>query len=164
MPFPFNSHWNKDVLKYADMSVADRIEQIRDDLTEEERHVIEALVLVCSGGTRDNSAFLDFLRWWAAGNYDLETFMDTIIVFKLKSGQSMFAKRFFDEAHATGMLSYAFSTRVESIQSSADSVHISTSNGEKYTAQRVIGQYHSTFSTRLNLTPLWTQPKRKQQA
>lgn len=138
MPFPFDAYWNKDILKYADMSVADRIEQIKDDLTEDERHVIEALVLVCSGGTRDNSAFLDFLRWWAAGNYDLETLMDTIIVFKLKSGQSLFAKRFFDEARTTGRLSYAFSTRVESIHSSVDDVYISTSDGDRYIAKRVI--------------------------
>lgn len=57
MPFPFNGYWNPDVLKFADMSLADRIEQIKDQLSEDERHTIEGLALVCSGGTRDNASF-----------------------------------------------------------------------------------------------------------
>ena len=63
MPFPFNTYWNKDVLQYAQFSVADRIRQIEGQLSEDERHAIEAIVLVCSGGTCENSSFLDFLRW-----------------------------------------------------------------------------------------------------
>lgn len=138
MPFPNHGYWNKDVLKYANMSIADRMEQIKDDLSEDERHVIEALVLVCSGGTRDNSAFLDFLRWWAAGNYDMETLMDTIIVFKLKSGQSAFATRFFEEASSTGNLSYSFNTTVSSIDSSQEHVQVQASDGRQFRTKRVI--------------------------
>lgn len=159
MPFPFNAYWNKDVLKYADMSIADRIEQIKHDLTEEERNVIEALVLVCSGGTRDNSSFLDFLRWWAAGNYDLETLMDTIIVFKIKSGQSAFATRFFEEASATGNLSYSFNTVVSSVDSSDSVVKVTTKDGQQFSAKRVICTVPLNVLNKVKFNPPLDQAK-----
>ncbi|KAL6247122.1 hypothetical protein RBB50_005465 [Rhinocladiella similis] len=138
MPFPFDAYWNKDVLKYANLSVADRISQIRHGLSEDERHAIESFVLLCSGGTSENSAFLDFLRWWAAGNYDYRTLLDTIIVFKLKCGQSEFALRFFQEALATRNLSYSFKTAVSQVDSTTNTVRVTTRDGQEFRAKRVI--------------------------
>lgn len=138
MPFPFDAHWNKDVLQYADMSVADRIEQLKTELSDDERNAVEALVLVCSGGTRDNSSFLDFLRWWAAGGHNFSTLWDTLIVFKLKCGQSGFAIRFFNEALATGNLSYSFSTTVSRVDSSQNIVRVRSSDGQEFHAKRLI--------------------------
>lgn len=138
MPFPFNAHWNKDVLQYSNLSVADRITQISHDLSSDEQHAIEAFVLLCSGGTRDNSAFLDFLRWWAAGNYNYKTLLDTIIIFKLKCGQSGFARKFFDEAVATGNLSYSFNTAVSQIDSSKTAIQVQTADGQQFQAKRLI--------------------------
>jgi hypothetical protein len=94
MPFPHNAYHNKDVLKYANLSVADRISQIKDDLTPDEQTAIESFVLLCSGGTRTNSAFLDFLRWWAAAGYNYATLYEIIIIYKFKCGQSGFSLRF----------------------------------------------------------------------
>ena len=138
MPFPFNASWNKDVSKYANLSVADRIAQIRHTISSDERHAIEAFVLLCSGGTAQNSAFLDFLRWWAAGNYDYKTLLETIIIYKLKCGQSNFAIKFFQEALATGHLSYSFNTAVKRIDSTGDVVQVATKDGRSFSGKRVI--------------------------
>ncbi|KAK6379392.1 hypothetical protein LTS17_006310 [Exophiala oligosperma] len=138
MPFPFNAHWNKDVLKWADLSVADRIAQIQHDLTEDERNAIETFVLLCSCGTRDDSSFLDFLRWWAAGDYNYASVLETTIGFKLKCGQSGFAIRFFEEALESGNLSYSLDTAVSSIDSSRSIVQVRCRDGRAFLAKRVI--------------------------
>ena len=138
MPFPFDSHWNKNVLQFAGMSVADRIDQIKHELSEDERHAIETVALVCSGGTRDNSSFLDFLRWWAAGNHNYETFVECVIVFKLRRGQSAFATKFFNEALDTGNLSYSFNTKVRSVDSVGNRAHVETANGARFVARRLV--------------------------
>ncbi|RMD42677.1 hypothetical protein DV735_g2421, partial [Chaetothyriales sp. CBS 134920] len=154
MPLPYKGQWSKEVLEYANMSVADRIEQIRHNLSEDERHAIEAIVLVCSGGTRDNSSFLDFLRWWAAAGFNYEIFMETVIVFKLKCGQSGFATKFFHEALATGRLSYSFNTVVSEIESKNDNlVQVKTSDGRQFSARRVISTVPLNVLTKVRFTP-----------
>lgn len=153
MPFPFNGHWNKDILKFANMSVADRIEQISPQLSEDERHAIEAVVLVCSGGTRDNSAFLDFLRWWAASNHDYETFMNSVMVFKLKHGQSSFALKFMHESMQTGNLSYSFNTVVSHVDSAGDSVEVRINDGRSFFARRVVCTIPLNVLTKVTFNP-----------
>lgn len=138
MPFPYNQSWNKDVLKYAHLSVADRLAQIEHNLSSDERHAILGFILLSSGGTAENSAFLDFLRWWAAANYDYKTLLDTIIIFKLKCGQTGFASRFFDEALQTGKLSYTFDTAVAQVDSTGPVVQVRTKSGQVYRTKRIV--------------------------
>jgi hypothetical protein len=161
MPFPFNAYWNKDVFKYATLSVAERIAQISHDLSSDERHAVEAFVLLCSGGTTENSAFLDFLRWWAAANYDYKTLLDTIIVFKLKCGQSGFAKRFFEEALTSGNLSYSFNTPVALIDSSKGVVEVRTKDGQILSAKKVICTAPLNVLEKIEFNPPLDQAKRE---
>lgn len=156
MPFPNDQYWNKDILKYADMSIADRIEQIKHDLSEDERHAIEGVALVTSGGTRHNAAFLDFLRWWAASNHDFETFMDCLMVFKLRDGQSDFASRFFREALDTGNLFYSFNTTVQSVESLADAtvkVQVTGALSSSFAAKRMICTIPLNVLDKVQFTP-----------
>jgi hypothetical protein len=161
MPFPFNAHWNKDILQYSNLSVADRIAQISHDLSSDEQHAIEAFVLLCSGGTRDNSAFLDFLRWWAAGNYNYKTLLDTIIVFKLKCGQSGFAIKFFNEAVATGHFSYSFNTTVSRVDFSKGFVQVQTADGQKFQAKRLICTVPLNVLNKVEFNPPLDQAKQE---
>jgi len=161
MPFPFNAYWNKDVLQYSDLSVADRIAQISHELSSDEQHAIEAFVLLCSGGTRDNSAFLDFLRWWAAGNYNYKTLLDTIIIFKLKCGQSGFAIKFFEEAFATGNLSYSFNKTVSQVDFSKGIVQVQTADGKKFQAKRLICTVPLNVLSKVQFTPALDQAKQE---
>lgn len=138
MPFPYNAYHNKDVLEYAHLSVADRVAQVKDDLTPDEQAAIEAFILLCSGGTTENSSFLDFLRWWAAADYNYLTLLQTVIVFKLKCGQSGFALRFFQEALESGDLSYAFNSPVSHVDTTHKIAQVTTRDGLRYSAKRVI--------------------------
>jgi hypothetical protein len=161
MPFPFDAYRNKDVLQYANLSVADRIAQIRHTLSSDERHAIEAFVLLCSGGTAQNSAFLDFLRWWAAGNYDYKTLLETIIIFKLKCGQSGFATKFFQEALATGHLSYSFNTAVDRVDSIGNVVQIHTKDGRVFSGKRVICTVPLNVLEKVQFNPPLDREKRE---
>lgn len=139
MPLPYGQYSDEALHDYAKMSVADRLEQIKNDLTDDERNAISAVVLVCSGGTRENSSFLDFLRWWAAGNYNYPTLLETVLAIKFKCGQSAFALRFFQEALSSGRLSYSFDTVVTQVDfSSGDIVKILSRDGLTFRAKRVI--------------------------
>jgi hypothetical protein len=138
MPFPYDSHHNPEAIKYGSLSIADRIAQIKDDLTPNERAAIEAFVLLCSGGTTENSSFLDFLRWWAAAGHSYTHLMDTIITFKFRCGQSGFALRFFQEALASKKLTYAFNSPVAEVNDHGDTVTVTSRDGSKFTAKRVI--------------------------
>ncbi|KEF51313.1 uncharacterized protein A1O9_12663 [Exophiala aquamarina CBS 119918] len=161
MPFPFNAHWNKDVLQYSNLSVADRIAQISHDLSSDEQHAIEAFVLLCSGGTRENSAFLDFLRWWAAGNYNYKTLLDTIITFKLKCGQSGFAIKFFKEALATGNFSYAFNKTVSRVDFSSGIVQVQTVDGQSFQAKRLICTVPLNVLSKVQFSPALDRAKQE---
>jgi hypothetical protein len=138
VPFPFDSHHNPEAIEYGKLSIADRIAQIKDDLTADERAAVEAFLLLCSGGTTDNSSFLDFLRWWAAGGHNYTTLMDTLITFKFRCGQSGFALRFFQEALDSKKLMYAFDSPVAQVDDYGDTVTVTCRDGKKFTAKRVI--------------------------
>lgn len=160
MPFAFDSNANKDVLQFSNYSVADRIDQIRDQLSEDEIHAIEATVLVCSGGTCKNSAFLDFLRWWAASNHDYETFMECVMGYKLKHGQSSFALKLFDEALQTGNLSYSFDTIVSRVDSSGgDRVAVYARDRRVFFARRLVCTMPLNVLTRVTFNPPLDQAK-----
>jgi hypothetical protein len=76
IPFPHDALFNKEVLKYDRMSFADRIAEIRDDLTPIELNCLEGFLSITSGGTMEDSSFFEALRWWALGNYDMQQFED----------------------------------------------------------------------------------------
>lgn len=161
MPFPYNQYWNKDILKYAQLSVADRLAQISHTLSSDEKHAILAFALLCSGGKAENSAFLDMLRWWAAANYDYKTLLDTIIVFKLKCGQSGFAKRFFQEALKTKNLSYMFNTAVRGVDTSGSTVKIRTQDGQTFQAKRVVCTVPLNVLDQVEFNPQLDKAKRE---
>jgi hypothetical protein len=138
MPFPYDQYRNPDVWKYAGMSVADRMKQIEHELSSEERHAILSFLMVSSGGTPENSALLDLIRWWAAANYDFLVLQENCVGFKLKCGQTAFARRFFDEAERTGNLEYSFSSTVTRIVSSGEVLEVHAKDGHVYLAKRVV--------------------------
>lgn len=160
MPLPFDQYANEAVRGYADMSVADRLEQIKNDLTDDERNAISAVVLVCSGGTRENSSFLDFLRWWAAGNYNYPTLLETVLAIKLRCGQSAFALRFFKEALASGRLSYSFNTAVCQVDcSSHNIVTVHSRDGRTFRAKRVVCTVPLNVMDKVQFHPALNQAK-----
>ncbi|KAH0394092.1 monoamine oxidase N, partial [Aureobasidium melanogenum] len=98
MPFPHSESHNPEAAKYDKMSVADRIAQIKDDLSPDEHTALLGFVLLCSCSTPEKTSFYEYLHWWALCNYSYEYCIEYLIKYKFKGGQSSFAINFFKEA------------------------------------------------------------------
>lgn len=138
MPFSHTANFTAEALKYDNMSVADRLAEIADSLTPNERLGVEAFVLLCSGGTLETTSFFEILHWWALCAYSYEGCIEHLIKYKFRGGQSSFAVRFFGEALATGNLTYAFSTPVASVKTTQTGVSVTARNNKAFRARRMI--------------------------
>ncbi|KAH6894697.1 hypothetical protein B0T10DRAFT_509169 [Thelonectria olida] len=136
--FPHSAKLGPAAAKYDRMSVADRLAEIQNDLTPNERLCVEAFVLLCSGGTLETTSFYEFLHWWALSGYTYQGCIEYLVKYKFRGGQSSFAIRFFQEALATGNLKYSFSSPVASIKSGPTGVEVTARQGQKYRALKMI--------------------------
>ena len=62
MPQPHDEFHNPEAATFDNLSVADRVKQIENDLSPDERAALLSFVLLCSCGTPENSSFYEFLR------------------------------------------------------------------------------------------------------
>lgn len=136
--FPHSANLSPMAAKCDRMSVADRIAEIKNNLTPNERHSLEAFVLLCSGATLETTSFYEFLHWWALSGYTYRGCIEYLAKYKFRGGQSSFAIRFFREAVATGNLKYSFDSPVASIRSGQFGVEVTTRGGQKHRALKMI--------------------------
>ncbi|KAL4898058.1 hypothetical protein BDV59DRAFT_190006 [Aspergillus ambiguus] len=123
---------------YDNMSAQDRLDEISQSLTPNERAALESFILLCSCGTLQTTSFLEFLHWWALCGYTYQGCLDCLITYKFKGGQSSFAIKFFKEALSTGRLSYVFNSPVGAIRDNGQEVTLTTREGRQYSAPRLI--------------------------
>lgn len=138
MPQPHHEFFNPAVKKFDKLSVADRIEQIKDDLSPDELTALQAFVLLSSCAKPEESSFYEFLHWWALCNHDYAYCIEYLIKYKFRGGQSSFAIKFFEEALSTNRLSYAFNSPAAKISDRDGHVEVSTRSGQRYKASRVV--------------------------
>ncbi|CAK7236849.1 hypothetical protein SCUCBS95973_009749 [Sporothrix curviconia] len=113
------------VAKYDKMSLADRFAEVAHDMTPLERNMFEAfLSITCGSQTWEEASFFEFLRWWALMNYSYTDFIALGLTYKFQTGQSSLARGLFDEALATGNLTYVFDAPVTNVVDSADAVSV----------------------------------------
>lgn len=62
----------------------DRINQISDLLTTEERAALESFLLLCSGGPLETVSFHEMLHWWAMCGYTYQSCLDYLITWKFR--------------------------------------------------------------------------------
>ncbi|KAH4068430.1 amine oxidase [Parastagonospora nodorum] len=138
IPLPYTTFRNPASIPLDSQSAQDRINEIANVLTAQERAILETSILLCSGGTLETTSFHEFMHWWAMCGYTYQGFLDLLITWKFRGGQSTFARKFFDEAFATKRLSYAFNTPIKHIKDTGSSVAITTRTGQTFRALRVI--------------------------
>ncbi|KAL3954535.1 hypothetical protein ACCO45_010098 [Purpureocillium lilacinum] len=138
VPFPHSLTLSPEERRYDQMSVADRLAEIQNDLTPNERLCAEAFVLLCSGATLETTSFYEFLHWWALSGYTYEGCINHLVRYKFRHGQSSFAIRFFREAEASGNLSYSFSRPISRIRDLGSRVEVIAREGKTFRAKRVI--------------------------
>ena len=133
---PHNEMAVGNIAQYDNMSAKDRLTQIQYNLTGDEQTAICAFVLLCSGGTLENTSFAEFLHWWSLCNYNYRDCIEYLAKYKFSTGQSSFAINFWNEAISTGNLTYALDRRVTKI---VDGKHVFVHVGdETFEAARLI--------------------------
>lgn len=138
IPFPHDPHYNPNVKEWDRLSFADRLIQIQDDLTPLEKNALEGFLSITSGGTMENSSFFEMLRWWALNNYDMKMFMELCLTFKFRCGQSVFARRIFDEAVASRRLTYKFNCPTIAVNDKDKLVELMGKDGRQFRALRAV--------------------------
>ncbi|GAM90463.1 hypothetical protein ANO11243_085070 [Dothideomycetidae sp. 11243] len=130
-----------DVERVDRLSCKDRLEQIKADLSVEETGMLIGILLHISGGTLENSSFWDMVRSHALMSWSSVNFGPIWTTYKLRKGQSHFAKSMFNEAVELG-LDYSFETEVKSIKEDNPSggffVTVTTASGQAFRARYVV--------------------------
>jgi hypothetical protein len=161
MPQPHDEFHNPEAATFDNLSVADRVKQIENDLSPDERTALLSFVLLCSCGTPENSSFYEFLHWWALCNHSYQYCIEYLIKYKFRGGQSSFAIKFFEEALSTGNLSYAFSSPVASVKNDPSSVQITTRDGQTFSGARLISTIPLNILNTVTFSPPLTTGKRE---
>lgn len=138
LPYPNDTFHRPEASKYDNMSAQDRLNEITLSLTPNERSALESVILLSSCATLESTSFLNVLHWWALCGYSYRGYIDHLITYKFKGGQSSFAIRFFKEALSTGRLTYAFKSPVKSISDQGEKVKLTTRDGRQYSGSRLI--------------------------
>ncbi|KAI8960500.1 amine oxidase [Daldinia sp. FL1419] len=139
VPFPYNQHFNTEALeRFDNMSIADRIAELGDQIEPLERVILEVYFSILCGSDLKDASFWEVLRNWALGGYNCMDFLAASAAFKLARGQSDFARRFFDEAVGTGRLDYKFLSPVSRVADKGGQVEVTIRDGVVFKARRLI--------------------------
>lgn len=120
------------------LSCKDRLEQIRDQLTEEETAMLIALLQQMGGADLEKMGYLNALHWWVIGGHTPLGLNSIGLHTRLGSGTSNLHRRIFEHALSTGHLSYAFSTPINRIEESNGIVTASSRDGRSWKAKAII--------------------------
>ncbi|KAH7389190.1 putative polyamine oxidase [Cadophora sp. MPI-SDFR-AT-0126] len=138
MPRPHDEFHSPDVRAYDDFTAADRLAQIKDELTGKEEAVLKAWLLLMSGASLETSSFYEHLHWWSLCEHSYKGAVDFLIKYKFRDGQSAFALKFWNEALSTGNLHYLFNTPISTISDSPDLTTVTSIAGIVFKARKVI--------------------------
>jgi Flavin containing amine oxidoreductase len=138
LPYPLGTQSHRGISDWDQLSCRDRLNQIKDNLTNEEIGFLEAVILQMGGGPLESMAFTDSMRWYALGGWTPTGMNDIALTTRLRSGQSTLARRIFDHAVSTGRLAYAFNSTVQNILEEDGIVSIILRSGKVFRARQVI--------------------------
>ena len=144
-PLPHQSLGNvrvdrEEVERWDLYSSYDRLQEVKDQLSEDEVGLLISMLLSIHGGNPDlkTSAFWDIVQAHALNGYRCENMNEIWLTYKLRRGQSHFARSIFNEAVDFGM-EYAFNTQVQALRHTEDAiVRVATVDGRELCARKII--------------------------
>ncbi|PVH72876.1 amine oxidase [Cadophora sp. DSE1049] len=153
MPRPHDEFHNADVLACDDLTAADRLAQIQDELTGKEEAALKAWLLLMSGASLETSSFYEHLYWWSLCEHSYKGAVDFLIKYKFRDGQSAFALKFWNEALSTGNLHYIFNTPISSISDTPDLTAVTLTAGNVFKARKVISTVPLNVLSTITFSP-----------
>jgi monoamine oxidase len=139
MPLPHKPFTaNEAVQKYDQLSIKDRFDQVVDslDTNEDIKQMLQSLLSMNLQGDTAEGGFIDHLRWWALGDYEMIRMFDKLGRYKIKEGTSALAEAILSDCQKVTLL---LSTPILCIdRSSGNNVTIRTRTGQSLVGQTVI--------------------------
>ena len=156
---PFTS--NETVKTYDQLSMKDRLNQISNSLEDNEEVIqtLEALLSMNMQGDIAEGGFIDHLRWWALGDYEIERLLDKLGRYKIKEGTSGLARAMLNDCQNVKLL---LSTPILSIdRTSGNGVIVRTQAGQTITGRTVIVTVPLNALKHIEFIPNLTSPKKE---
>jgi len=139
MPNPHSPFYNSEAYsKWDKISAAARYEQVAHKLTPDEKTAVLSTIVSFSGTSPEKVSFGDCFRWWMLVGQTGDFLMDNTQRWKLKSGQTDFALKIFEDAQSSRKLSYSFSTPVEKVEQSSQAVKVTVKGGQTFAARFMV--------------------------
>ncbi|CAF3086227.1 unnamed protein product [Rotaria sp. Silwood2] len=115
MPLPHTPFTSNELVQmYDQLSMQDRLNQVLNSLDNNEE-IIQMLLSLLSMNMQGDIAqggFIDHLRWWALGDYDMNRMFEKLGRYKIKEGTSALAQAILNDCQN---ITLVLSTIVESI-------------------------------------------------
>ena len=132
MPRPFDPLFVADTNHYDAMSAAEAIQNL--ELSDHERNLVTTFAALNGHSDPARSSYLDQLRWFALGDFNLWNLMDNLARYRIKGGTRLL----LEHMHNDGSYETRQSSPVRSVVQSADRVEVTTADGEVHEARKVI--------------------------
>lgn len=118
--------------QYDSMTCWERLDQIEIDA--EERAMLNAWISICSHNDPKLAGFVDMLKWYSLGDFNVGLLWDRAGHYKIAKGTSHLIEKIVEDGGAEIRLS----TAVAKIEQNADGVVVTTEDGEAISAKRLI--------------------------
>lgn len=120
------------VREWDKLSLIQRLEQLK--LSQEMRDLLNVQLTINCHSDPNQGAFIDMLRWWSLGDYDMFLLFDKIARYKITEGTSALAHAIIGDGDAQLLLS----TPVKSVTTQSGRSVVTTTKGDNYSASAVI--------------------------
>jgi monoamine oxidase len=132
LPRPFDPLFAKGNEKLDAMNAVEAIEALKT--TAVERDLALSLAAVSAHAKPETSSYLDQLRWFALGDFDVWNMFDNTARYRVRGG----TKTLLDRIHEDSNTDTRFSTPIASIKQNDDWVTVTSKDGENFRARSAI--------------------------
>lgn len=133
-PRPWDPYHVPELMKLDHMSAADRIEEIRNQLSDDEYQMLNAFMALNCHNDPSTSAFVEMLRWDSLGGYDMGRLMDAAAHYKLKDGTIGLINKMLEDSN----VDVRTNTPVYRVEQSDKGVRVFTEDDEIISAKACV--------------------------
>jgi len=132
LPRAFDPLFRKDFGDLDETTAAQAIDRL--DLTQVQKDLLHSFAGINGHSFSDKSSYLDQLRWYALGDYDLWNMWDNLSRYRFAGGTKSLIKKM----HADGDFETRLGTAISEVHQGGDKVIVTTTRGEKIEARSVV--------------------------
>ena len=154
-PRPFDPLYADDVDGLDAMTAAEAIDSL--ELSDQERSLISTFAAMNGHSSPDQSSYLDQMRWFALGDFNLWNMWDNLGRYRVEGGTRVL----LDQIQGENQAEVRYSSPVRSVVQSQDGVTVTTNDGTTYEARKVIVALPLNCLVDVQFTPNISNTKRR---